>query len=123
MTHSKILSTLIVCGLSITAMATTPVRRTLTYTAPNGTQQHVNMWANGRYAVYTLEDGTPVVRCADGQFRPATIQSGRIVPSPISSSTAAEIATTLCEAESKLLQITFYELNALSKAQVIICCL
>lgn len=98
MTHSKILSTLIVCGLSITAMATTPVRRTLTYTAPNGTQQHVNMWANGRYAVYTLEDGTPVVRCADGQFRPATIQSGRIVPSPISSSTAAEIATTLAEA-------------------------
>ncbi len=98
MSYSKILSTLIACGLSIAAVATTPVRRTLTYTAPDGTQQHVNMWSNGRYAVYTLDNGTPVVRCADGQFRPATIQSGRIVPSTVATSaTAAQVAATLAE--------------------------
>ncbi len=96
MSHLKLLSTLFACGLFLAATATTPVRRTLTYTAPDGTTQQVKMWANGRYAVYTLEDGTPVVRCADGQFRPAEIKGGRVVPSAThTSATAADVATTL----------------------------
>ncbi len=98
MSYPKLLSTLLACGLSLAAAATTPVRRTLTYTAPDGTTQTVKMWANGRYAVYTLSDGTPVVRCADGQFRPATIKNGRVISSVVSSSfSAAEVAATLAE--------------------------
>lgn len=50
------------------ALATVPVRRTLTHTQPDGTTLTVQTWANGHYTVYSTIDNISILRGSDGHF-------------------------------------------------------
>lgn len=65
----KILLPLLSLTLSLPLLATQPLRRTFSYTQPDGTTLKLTRVGNARFACYETLDGRAVLRSGDGSFR------------------------------------------------------
>lgn len=76
----KLYATLFLSSLvTLSAMATVPVKRVSQYRQSDGTALTVTMRGNGRYVTYTTDDGLALSRGADGDYYYAALKDGELV--------------------------------------------
>lgn len=103
--------------LSAALHATAPVRRTIQHTQPDGTALTVSSYANGHYALFTADDGTPLFLADDGHYYYARIVGSSLASSGIAAHNAAERSASE-RARLKALALTAADAQSLLEQEV-----
>lgn len=76
-----LLTTLLAAGMALSAGATTPQWHWIEHTQPDGKVLSMTVEANGRFTVYSTNDGMAMLRGEDGNFYYARLMGGKLVRS------------------------------------------